>query len=343
VTGPSAVDFRHLLSMSDGRGTFEHARFDQPRRAHGYCTDDMARVLVVAVREPDPSPLVRRLVEVALRFLHDARDADGRYRNRMDEHGRWLDAATVEDCWGRAVQALGHAAANGDSEWLRKSATAQFAAAARQRSPHLRATAFAALGAADLLAADPRHQPAGLLLADAADRLPAAGRPGGRSRTWPWPEARLSYANAAIPAAMLAAGHLLDRPALAREGLDLLGWLLERQTRDGHLSPTPVGGSGRTDVGPAFDQQPIEVATLAEACSRAATIDPDPRWAHAVGLAVDWFDGRNDGGHRMRDPDTGGGYDGLTATGPNRNMGTESTLAMLSTAQLGRRLAATVR
>ena len=35
----------------------------------------------------------------------------------------------------------------------------------------------------------------------------------------------------------------------------------------------------------------------------------------------------------MWDPNTGGGFDGLTPNGPNLNQGTESTLALLSTQQ----------
>ena len=80
---------------------------------------------------------------------------------------------------------------------------------------------------------------------------------------------RLTYANATLPEAMIAAGTALDRPELLRRGLELLGWLLARETRQGHLSVTPVGGSGPDDDGPGFDQQPIEVAALADACARA--------------------------------------------------------------------------
>lgn len=36
-------NFGHLLALSDHRGTFEHADGAEPRREHGYCTDDMAR------------------------------------------------------------------------------------------------------------------------------------------------------------------------------------------------------------------------------------------------------------------------------------------------------------
>ena len=60
---------------------------------------------------------------------------------------------------------------------------------------------------------------------------------------------------------------------LVADGLGLLDWLLDRQTRDGHLSVVPVGGWGPGDTEPAFDQQPIEVAALADACAARSSID----------------------------------------------------------------------
>ena len=44
-----APRYGHLQRLTDGTGVFEHARFDVPRRAHGYCVDDVARALLVAV------------------------------------------------------------------------------------------------------------------------------------------------------------------------------------------------------------------------------------------------------------------------------------------------------
>lgn len=327
--------FDHLLAMTDERGTFEHARLTEPRREHGYCTDDIARVLLVAIREPHPTSEVRRLIETSLRFLTKAQSPDGAYRNRMSEGGRWQDRPTLEDCWGRSVRALGAAGAHAHADRTRQIAVAQFERAARRRSPWLRAMSFAAIGAAELLAASPAHREARALLTAAADAMP----PCTNDDTWPWPEPRLTYANAVIPEAMIAAGAILDRPALLRHGLDLLGWLLQHETHDGHLSVTPAGGSAPGGVRPAFDQQPIEVAALADACARAARIDADDRrWDDGVVNAAAWFLGCNDGNHIMWDPATGGGFDGLEAGGPNRNQGTESTLALLSTLQHGQRL-----
>ena len=99
-----------------------------------------------------------------------------------------------------------------------------------------------------------------------------------------------------------------------------------------------AGGAGPADRAPAFDQQPIEVAAMADACARAATVTGDPSWLDGLGLAIQWFAGDNDAGAVMWDPDTGGGYDGLQAWGPNLNQGAESTLALLATLQHARRL-----
>ena len=59
---------------------------------------------------------------------------------------------------------------------------------------------------------------------------------------WPWPEPRLRYANATLPEILLAAGGLLGDADAEAAGLRMLGWLLDVETTDGHLSITPVGG-----------------------------------------------------------------------------------------------------
>ena len=42
---PILTAWRHVLTMTDEIGIFEHADRDVPRREHGYCTDDVARLL----------------------------------------------------------------------------------------------------------------------------------------------------------------------------------------------------------------------------------------------------------------------------------------------------------
>jgi hypothetical protein len=139
---------------------------------------------------------------------------------------------------------------------------------------------------------------------------------------------------------MIAAGDALDRTDVVDAGFELLEWLLERETVDGHLSVTPAGGADPGDR-PGFDQQPIEVATMADACARAARLTDSDRWVQTVRMASAWFDGDNDSNTRMWDPVTGGGYDGLEVAGANLNQGAESTLALISTRQQERGLART--
>jgi hypothetical protein len=328
-----APRFEHLSGMSTDVGTFEHAELAQPRPEHGYCTDDMARVLVVATREPDPDGQVKGLAGVAVRFLSDAQSYTGTCRNRMDNKGRWADEPALEDAWGRCIWGLGTAAAHSDVALVRRLAVIQFERAAQVRSPWPRAMAFAALGAAEFLSVDPGHRAARELLTDYADTV---AKPNGDA-AWPWPEPRLTYANAVLAEAMIAAGVALDDSTLRQQGLGLLGWLLEYETAGGHLSPTPAAGRGPDDFRPAFDQQPIEVSTLADACARAAAIDPRSIWSDGVLAATAWFRGVNDAEQLMWDPETGGGFDGLHADGVNRNQGAESTLAVLSTLQHARR------
>jgi hypothetical protein len=277
---------------------------------------------------------MRSLAMLSLKFLQDALDSQGRCRNRMDRSGAWEDHPGVDDCWGRSIWGLGTAASHSDDHLIRHLAAKGLERAMRQRSPWPKAMAFAALGAAEVLSVDPHNVLARALLADAADEMTLSlSHPG---RPWPWPEPRLTYANATIPEAMIAAGAALERPDLVQQGLLLLEWLLERETPHGHLSVTPVGGSGPDDHGPGFDQQPIEVAALADACARAHGVDGDGRWLDGVTAAADWFLGDNDAGAVMWDSETGGAFDGLERGGANLNQGTESTLALLSTLQRAR-------
>ncbi len=142
--------FDHLERMSDDRGLFEHAEFTTPRRQHGYCTDDNARMLIVTSRHADTGA-ANRLSRLALDFVVAAESIDGRCRNRLNTEGQWTDSPSVEDCWGRSVWGLGHAAAHHDDVTIRQRAIRGFDIAMRQRPRDSRSMAFAVLGASAVL------------------------------------------------------------------------------------------------------------------------------------------------------------------------------------------------
>ena len=321
---------RHLSRMTDDRGIFEHALHEHPRFEHGYCTDDNARLLVVAARAEKETQEAQTLERVAARFVLESIREDGLCHNRMSFERMWQDTASSDDCWGRAIWGLGTAVAHSNDTEVRNRCFDAFAVAAQARSFSLRAMCFATIGAGEVLQVDPGNKAAQELLLDMTSMF--VFHPDGKGQ-WKWPESRLAYSNALLPEAMMVCGSLLNDSQLQTRGLNLLEWLLETETVGDHLSVTPVGGRGVDDKGPQFDQQPIEVAAIADAAMRAAILTGDDSWEHVVEMAVNWFLGNNDSGHSMIDLDTGGGYDGLHIDGVNLNQGAESTLAMVSTMQ----------
>jgi hypothetical protein len=328
----AVTPYAHLAAMTDRIGLFEHALLDAPRHEHGYCVDDAARGLLVAVRERRPSPQLARLAETYLQFVVDALDRSGTVHNRRDTSGRWTDDPSLEDCWGRAVWALGTAAARARLPHTRHRAMRAFESASRQRSPHLRATAFAVLGASEVLLARPAHREARRAVQDGLAHIRGVS-----SAAWIWPEDRLRYSNGSLVEALIVGGRALGDEDAVATGLQLLEFLVGIETRDDHLSVTGVGGRGPAEMEAQFDQQPIEVAALADAAARAFGVSGDRRWLSIVELAWSWFEGRNDSGAVMFDAATGAGFDGLERAGRNENRGAESTLAALSTHQLARR------
>lgn len=333
-----SVVFDHLFQLSDAMGTFEHADHSEPRIEHGYCVDDVARVLIAACHvDGDRDARLAALENRSLEFVVSSMSYQGEVRNRRNAHGEWTSEYGTGDWWGRALWSLGVCSQHGETSRARQLARRTFTLGAQQTSTSPRALAFATLGAVHILSDDPAHPHARARVADFIDWFD--GRPSRRPGTsWPWPEDRLAYANAVICDALIAAGHAHDRLDLVHHGLELLSWLIDRQTIEGHLSMVPVGGAGPGDTGARFDQQPIEVARLADACERAFGATVEKSWIDRANLCADWFNGRNDLGVAMWQPETGAGFDGLTPSGPNRNQGAESTLAAITTAQVHQRL-----
>ena len=324
-------NFAHLRRMTERYGLWEHASYTHPRIEHGFCNDDNARALVITAHEPTED--VAALAGTYLRYVLDSRKPDGTFRNRRDGSGSWLEDTGSDDSQGRVWWGLGAIAAQAPEQWMQESALEAFDSCAVFESPHLRANAYAALGAAEVIEREGWFQPALELL----DRTTTAIVRATRS-TIPWPETRLSYDNARIPDAILAAGQALGDERLTTVGMRLLEWFAVGETREQHFSFTPVAGRTPGDRGPAYDQQPVEAWATADACYRAFSSTGDSHWRELALRAVRWLFGANDTNALMYDEQTGATYDGLTASGVNLNLGAESTLAGLGALQVAAKL-----
>jgi hypothetical protein len=103
-----APRFDHLRALTDDVGVFQHAPHGIPERAHGYCTDDVGRALVVAVEGAVRGDCdAAGLVPGYLSFLQDAQQPNGRFANLMGYDRRFQESTASQDTLGQALWGLG--------------------------------------------------------------------------------------------------------------------------------------------------------------------------------------------------------------------------------------------
>jgi glycosyltransferase involved in cell wall biosynthesis len=331
-----ALNLDHLYRMTDATGIFQHANLTAPNHSQGYCTDDNARALILAVHlgELEEAPKsARALAATYAAFLDKAFNPNtARFHNFLSIDRNWLDEQGSEDCHGRAIWALGTAVGRSPAWNSRTKAELLFAralpAATRFTSP--RAWAFSLIGIHEYL----RHRKGGCLAVDVREELT------GRLMTifdkvagpgWTWFEEGLTYDNAKLPHALIVSGRATAQKRVYERGLEALRWLVGVQTsRHGKLRPIGSNGFYRRHGNRAdFDQQPVEAHTTVSACLEAYRATFDPWWYEQAQRAFDWFLGWNDLGEEVYCPQTGGCRDGLHVDRSNENQGAESMLAFL--------------
>jgi hypothetical protein len=334
-TVPAPV-FTHLRALTDDVGVFQHAPHGIPDRAHGYCTDDVARALVVAVEGARcGDPVAAGLVPGCLSFLQDAQEPTGRFANLMSFDRRFVRGTASEDTLGQALWGLGAAVAgDGPQDW--RSVAGELLARAVRPATDLhasRAVAYAMTGLEGYLSCFP-----GALAARGALRLLGERqlhRLAAHSRgQWHWFDDGLTYGNAAVPGALLLGGRALDERTWVDAGLRTLDFLLERTVVDGRFEP--VGNDGwypRDGVPAVYGQQPVEAGLTARACVTAFELTGDRRYAATAEAAAAWLVGRNRLGVPLYDEATGRCADGLDRHGVSSNAGAESTICALMALQ----------
>lgn len=325
----------HFFAMCDDTGLFQHALHSIPDRAHGYCVDDNARALILAVdlAQAGVPSAAEALADTFAAFLQHAwNPASGRFRNFMGFDRRWREAAGSEDSHGRALWALGVCASRDPSPTRRAWAAALFAEALPTvpafASP--RAWAFALLGIDAARGASATSDAYAQMRDILAERL-AALFAAVETPAWRWFEAGLSYDNARLAQALIDAGRSAGNVAWIAQGVRALRWLATRQTAPGgHFRPVGTGSFGELFCIPhAFDQQPLEATATISAAFAAWRATGDADWLETAKDAFLWFHGRNDLGIDLVDAATGGCRDGLHADRANENRGGESAVSYL--------------
>jgi glycosyltransferase involved in cell wall biosynthesis len=324
----------HVLRMSDSTGMLQHALYSVPDFAHGYCTDDNARALMLILLWQDlgeTSPALEKLATSYTAFLaHALHPATKRFRNFMGYDRRWLEEKGSEDSHGRALWALAVCAGQSRDRGLRLLAGQLFAEALPVVIDlvHPRTWAFALLGIDAYLRRRPDHSRASEIRAELVERLMKRFAEHTRDE-WHWLADDATYDNARVPHALILSGRAMHQSEVLETGLRALRWLAKIQT-SASGSFQPIGSNGfchRNGKRAYFDQQPIEVCAMVAACLEAFRTTSESYWLDRAHLVFEWFLGRNDLGLMLYDSKSGGCRDALHADRVNENQGAESTLA----------------
>ncbi|MEO8463946.1 MAG: glycosyltransferase [Gammaproteobacteria bacterium] len=326
------LSLNHLLRMTDDTGIIQHAVYSVPARRTGYCVDDNARALIVAVQTDrlQDSPAARALVVRYLSYLQCSQEPDGSFRNLMSYQRALESAAPSDDCVGRAIWALGVVATQAEDDGCRVLAREMLTRAlphARNLGP--RGTAQTALGLVSLLIAEPAAAEARAMLDGLIAKLTESYH-ANATPEWRWFEATLTYDNAILPLALFAAYAVTgERGALraARESLDFL----EDVCFDGDRLLL-VGNAGWHTLGSdkaAADEQAIDATAFVLAFRAAYAVTGDRHYLTRMRQAFAWFLGDNRLKTPLYDFVTGGCRDGMGLEHVNQNQGAESTICFL--------------
>src|SRR3954469_23753144 len=80
------VKFSHIRNLTDDTGIIQHALFNIPNRKEGYCIDDNARALLLAVfacKDKKNQSALLPLLQVYLSFIHYMQTDNGEFKNFM--------------------------------------------------------------------------------------------------------------------------------------------------------------------------------------------------------------------------------------------------------------------
>ena len=328
------INLQHLHTLTDDTGLFQHAIFSVPNRAYGYCTDDNARALIMAVMNWNlfKNEAIIPFLDTYLSFLNYALDEEKQHlRNFMSYNREWLEETGSEDSHGRAIWALGYTCANSPNEAFLCLASRLFKQAIGSASSFTspRAWAFTIMGSLYYLQYFHGDTEVQTIVEDLSLRLHQLFQTNANNN-WCWCEDMITYDNARLPQALIMAGHYLNDKKMVSSGLQSLQWLINIQTDpdEGHLSI--IGNNGWYQRGgkkASFDQQPLEAAGLVDACYQASLVSKKSAWQNYMYWAFHWFLGKNDLHEVIYNPTTGGCYDGIRPGCVNQNQGGESTVS----------------
>lgn len=326
-----AYNFGHITNLTDLTGIIQHAIFSMPNRKEGYCIDDNARALLLAVwaSKLPKKQAMTPLLPIYLSFIHYMQTNDGYFLNFMSYSKVTHEERGSEDSFGRTLMALGYLINDSTTPMLTKTGIDIF----NKAYPHvshlisLRAIANSIIGICQYIKYNYPDDLKRDMVIHLSNKLTSMYKQN-QTDGWNWFEPILTYDNAIPPLALLNAYEVTQDEEYLAIALEAISFLESKVFYNGILRP--IGNEGWLKKGgtPAqFDQQGIDVMAMVLFYQQAFRITREQQYLTRMYKSYQWFLGSNDLGIPLYDPTTGGCADGLHSEGINLNQGAESTLS----------------
>jgi len=323
----------HIKRLTDDTGIIQHAKFGIPNLKEGYCLDDNARALLMALMayRQKKDTLALDLAPIYLSYIHYMQNKDGTFRNFLSFNRNFLDEVGSEDSFGRTIWALGYLLGNAPNDAYYQTGKLVFFDASPnfEKLQSIRGIANSMVGISYYIRSNPSDDSMTERLRNLAYKL-IKHYEENSSPDWKWFEPLLAYDNGVLPLALLHSAEILNDDKVTAIALEAMNFLTEITLKDGYLSI--IGNEKwykKEGERSMFAQQPIDALAMVLMYHQAFHLTKDKEYLNKLFACFMWFMGENDLRMNLFDFETKGCCDGFESYGVNRNQGAESSLAYL--------------
>jgi Glycosyltransferase len=328
-----ALSLAHIKRLTDDTGIIQHAKFGIPNLKEGYCLDDNARALLMALMafEENGDEDALELCPIYLSYIHYMQNSDGTFKNFLSFNRQFLDKVGSEDSFGRTIWAIGYMLANppNDSYYQIGRFIFDKAIPVFDKLTSIRSIANVIIGISHYLRNNmgddvmiERLRKLANILADEYSK--------NSDENWKWYETLFAYDNAILPLAMLHAAEILKDEKISKIAFESMNFLSELTLKEGYLSI--IGNEkwyNKEGMRSRFAQQPVDAMVMVLMFQQAYRMTDNREYLTNLFASFMWFLGENDLRMSLYNHETNGCCDGLEQDGVSRNQGAESTLAYL--------------
>ena len=324
-------DISHIKRLTDDTGIVQHAKYGIPNLKEGYCLDDNARALLMALmawrQNRDKDAL--ELMPVYLSFINYMQREDGNFRNLLSFSRQFLDEHGSEDSFGRTIWALGYLIRFAPNDAFKQMGREIFFRSVQhcEKLGSPRGMANTIIGISYYLKDAPNDEGMAQIMRRLANRLTDLYHQN-RKDDWHWFEEKMTYDNAVLPLALFCSYEICGDQELLNVAIESTRFLESVTFRHGYFAP--VGNKdwyARGGNVPEFDQQSIDVMAMVLLYYQVFQVTRDRKYIERLFTCYLWFLGENSLRLPLFDHETKGCCDGLEVQGLNRNQGAESSLA----------------